>query len=176
MSALFEIYVDSNWESGPSSSGAFYFVYGCLFAWFSKSQRSVSLSSAESEMFGLCLAVKEGLFYRDLLFDLGILGVGPTTVWIDSQGALHLSLDPVAFNPFTHHLATCLKRTLAGRASEDSGGSDGHESSRRWCHNAGRTPARLACAAQRRRSCCSAAATRLEDPSATSAPCSKKML
>lgn len=82
----------------------------------------------------------------------------------------------VYLNPFTHHLATCLKRTLAGRASEDSGGSDGHESSRRWCHNAGRTPARLACAAQRRRSCCSAAATRLEDPSATSAPCSKKML
>jgi hypothetical protein len=79
-------------------------------------------------------------------------------------------------NPFTLRLVTCLKRTLAGRASEDSSGSDGHESSRRWCHNAGRTPARLACAAQRRRSCCSAAATRLEDPSATSAPCSKKML
>ena len=44
VSVPFEIYVDSNWEAGPSSSGAFYFVYGCLFAWFSKSQRSVSLS------------------------------------------------------------------------------------------------------------------------------------
>ena len=31
--------------------------------------RSVALSSAESEMFGLCLSLKEGLFYRDLLFD-----------------------------------------------------------------------------------------------------------
>ena len=52
----FEIYVDSNWGSNKSVSGALFFVYGCLFAWFAKTQRSVSLSSAESEMFGLCLA------------------------------------------------------------------------------------------------------------------------
>ena len=58
-------------------------------------------------MFGLCLAVKEGLFYRDLLFDLSILGVGPTVVWIDSQGALHLSLDPVAFKKTKHILRAC---------------------------------------------------------------------
>ena len=51
--------------------------------------------------------MKEGLFYRDLLFDLGILGVGPTTVWIDSQGALHLSLDPVAFKKTKHILRAC---------------------------------------------------------------------
>jgi hypothetical protein len=76
----FEIYVDSNWESGKSVSGALFFLYGCVFAWFSKSQRSVALSSAESEIFGLCLSLKEGLFYRDLLFDLGVIvfGSGPT--------------------------------------------------------------------------------------------------
>ena len=50
--------------------------------------RSVALSSAESEMFGLCLSLKEGLFYRDLLFDLGVIvfGSGPTIVHLDSQG------------------------------------------------------------------------------------------
>ena len=105
----FDIYVDSNWSSNKSVSGALFFVYGCLFAWFSKTQRSVSLSSAESEMFGLCLALKEGLFYRDLLFDLGILvfGHGPTNVYLDSKSAIDLSLDPVAFKKTKHIMRAC---------------------------------------------------------------------
>ena len=108
-SVPFEIYVDSNWGSNKSVSGALFFVYGCLFAWFSKTQRSVSLSSAESEMFGLCLALKEGLFYRDLLFDLGIIlfNHGPTTVYLDSKSAIDLSLDPVAFKKTKHIMRAC---------------------------------------------------------------------
>ncbi len=40
----FEIYVDSSWEVKFSSSGALLFYGGCLIAWFSKVQRSVSFS------------------------------------------------------------------------------------------------------------------------------------
>ena len=78
--------------------------------------------------------------------------------------------------PFAHGLATCLKRTSAGRASEVSGDSDGREKSRRRCHNAGRSPTRLARAAQRRQTRCKAARRRLEHHSPTTASAGKKML
>ena len=61
-------------------------------------------------------------------------------------------------------------------ASEVSGGSDGRESSRRRCHNAGWSPARPEHAAQRRQRCCIAAISRPEHPSPMWAPCRKKML
>ena len=61
----FEVYVDSNWATHFSCSGAMYFFHGCLFHWFSKMQHSVSLSSAEAEFFGAMLAAKDLLFLRD---------------------------------------------------------------------------------------------------------------
>ena len=79
-------------------------------------------------------------------------------------------------NPFRRSLETCEKRTSAGPASEVSGGSDGRESSRRRCHNAGWSPARPEHAAQRRQRCCIAAISRPEHPSPMWAPCRKKML
>ena len=52
------VYVDSDWSVKFSSSGALFFFGRCLVAWFSKIQRSVSFSSAESEIFGAILAAK----------------------------------------------------------------------------------------------------------------------
>ena len=66
-----ENYVDSNWATKFSCSGGMFFFYGCLFHWFSKMQRSVTLSSAEAEFFGAMLAAKEVIFIRELLIDLG---------------------------------------------------------------------------------------------------------
>ena len=55
------------------------------------------------------LALKEGLFYRDLLFDLGIITFnhGPSTVYLDSKSAIDLSLDPVAFKKTKHIMRAC---------------------------------------------------------------------
>ena len=58
----FEVMVDSNWETHFSASGAYFLFMGCPFHWFSKVQRSVSLSSAESECFGAMLAAKDALW------------------------------------------------------------------------------------------------------------------
>ena len=43
---------DSSWATRFSVSGCLIFYHGCLFHWFSKMQKSVSLSSAEAEYFG----------------------------------------------------------------------------------------------------------------------------
>ena len=92
----FEVYVDSNWATRFSCSGAMFFFHGCLFHWFSKMQHSVSLSSAEAEFFGAMLAAKDLLFLRDLFTALGIGLGGATVVHSDSKSAVDMSLDPVA--------------------------------------------------------------------------------
>jgi hypothetical protein len=98
------VYVDSSWESKFSCSGAYYFFMGCHFHWFSKLQRSVSLSSAEAEFFGCMLALKDALWLRQLLLDLEMLAPGPTHMWCDSKSAVALALDPVAFKNTKHIL------------------------------------------------------------------------
>ena len=99
-----EIYVDSDWSVKFSSSGALFFFNGCLVAWFSKVQRSVSFSSAESEIFGAILAAKEGIFFRELLTDLGLVPEGPTRIFSDSKSCVDLSFDPIAFKKTKHIL------------------------------------------------------------------------
>jgi hypothetical protein len=113
----FEVYVDSSWLTDYSCSGAMFFFYGCLFHWFSRTQRSVSLSSAEAEFFGAMLAAKDVVFLRDVLVDLGLLKPGPTVLWSDSKSAVDLAFDPVAFKNTKHILraANFLRDLVAKR-------------------------------------------------------------
>ena len=116
----FETYVDSSWESKFSCSGAMLFVRGCLFMWFVKTQRSVSLSSAEAEYFGAMLAAREVIFHRELFVDLMFALDGPTIIYTDSKSAIDMSYDPVAFKKTKHILrAAQFLRDLVAR---DGGG------------------------------------------------------
>ena len=91
------VLVDSSWETSFSCSGAYFFFMGCPFHWFSKVQRSVTLSSAEAEFFGAMLALKDVLWLRQLLLDLDLLLPGPTLMWCDAKSAVDMAFDPVAF-------------------------------------------------------------------------------
>ena len=51
----------------------------------------------EAEYFGAMLALKDLIWLRDLLFDLGLLVSGPTVMYCDSQSAVGMALDPIAF-------------------------------------------------------------------------------
>jgi hypothetical protein len=64
---------------------ALIFYHGCLFHWFSKMQKSVSLSSAEAEYFGAMMAARDVIFVRDLLIELAIPLEGPSVMWSDSK-------------------------------------------------------------------------------------------
>ena len=99
-----ESYVDSNWATKFSCSGGMFFFYGCLFHWFSKMQRSVTLSSAEAEFFGAMLAAKEVIFIRELLIDLGFSINGASVINCDSKSAVGMAFDPVAFKKTKHIL------------------------------------------------------------------------
>ena len=111
------VLVDSSWETKFSCSGAYFFFMGCPFHWFSKMQRSVTLSSAEAEFFGCMLALKDTLWIRDVLSDLNLLLPGPSMMWCDSKSAVAMAFDPVAFKNTKHILraAEFLKHhTLCG--------------------------------------------------------------
>ena len=114
------VMVDSSWETKFSCSGAYFLFMGCLFHWFSKTQRSITLSSAESEFFGCMLALKDTLWIREVLSDLNLLLPGPSLMWCDSKSAVAMAFDPVAFKNTKHILraAEFLKHhTLCGSVS-----------------------------------------------------------
>ena len=99
-----DTFVDSNWGTRFSVSGCLVFYHGCLFHWFSKAQKSVSLSSAEAEYFGGMLTARDLLWLRDLLLDLGIVLGTPPLMQSDSQSAINMSMDPIAFKNTKHIL------------------------------------------------------------------------
>ena len=105
ISRPFVALVDSSWTSKFSCSGAFFTIYGCPFHWFCKTQRSVTLSSAEAEYFGATLAAKEVLFFRALLHDLHLLKLNsPSLLFCDSKSAVDMAYDPVSFKKTKHIL------------------------------------------------------------------------
>ena len=103
-----EAYVDSSWAAKFSCSGALFFFHGCLFDWFSKMQKSVSLSSAEAEYFGAMMAARVVLFIRDLVLEFGmkshVTKEGPTVIYCDSKSAVEMAFDPVSFKQTKHIL------------------------------------------------------------------------
>ena len=50
-----------------SITGYIIYLYGCLIAWKSRAQRSVTLSSTEAEYVSLSEAATEVMFIRDIL-------------------------------------------------------------------------------------------------------------
>ena len=110
------IYSDSDWSADFSVSGCICYFRGCVIAWFAKTQKSVSLSSAEAEYYGASLAAKEGMWLRDLLADFGFKQEGPTVLKLDSKSAIDMALDPVAFRKTKHILrAANFLRDLVAR-------------------------------------------------------------
>ena len=98
------IFVDSDWATKFSVSGAVFEVMGCAVHWFSKTQRSVSLSSTEAEWFAAMVAAREGMYFRDLLTELGISLLGATALRSDNKSVKELSLDSIAFKKTKHIL------------------------------------------------------------------------
>ena len=78
------------------------FYHGCLIHWFSKMQKSVSLSSAEAEYFGAMMTARDIMWLRDLLVDFRVPLSGASMLYTDSKSAVDLSMDPVAFKNTKH--------------------------------------------------------------------------
>ncbi|CAI7839323.1 unnamed protein product [Closterium sp. NIES-53] len=98
---------DASYASEPedmtSIGGFICCVGGGPTAWESKKQVDQALSSVESENMALFRAVREIVWQRRLLAELGEEQQGPTPLYCDSQGAIALAKNPV-LHGLTKHM------------------------------------------------------------------------
>ncbi|XP_076657790.1 uncharacterized protein LOC143361943 [Halictus rubicundus] len=105
----FHGFVDSDWGSNmddrKSQTGYIFRLADAPITWESRRQRCVALSSVEAEYMALTEAIKEAVYLRSLLSELGMSEVdhGGTIVYCDNQGAQKLIKNPV-FHSRTKHI------------------------------------------------------------------------
>ncbi|CAI7798430.1 unnamed protein product [Closterium sp. NIES-54] len=134
---------DASFASEPedmtSVGGFICCVGGGPTAWESKKQVDQALSSVESEYMALFRAVREIVWQRRLLAELGEEQQGPTPLYCDSQGAIALAKNPVLHGLTKHmrvkwHWTRSMVAAVAVvRHRGSSGGSVVHWRQQRRC-------------------------------------------
>ena len=85
-------HADADWatdkKTRKSTTGWCYHLNNCLISWRSKLQSTVALSTCEAEYIALCDAVKEAIYLRKLLSDLGFPVTEPTPIFEDNSACI----------------------------------------------------------------------------------------
>ncbi|GJU97609.1 zinc finger, CCHC-type containing protein [Tanacetum coccineum] len=89
-------------DKGRSITGYVFMVHGCVVSWKVTVQHVVALSTTEAEYMALTEAVKEIIWLKGLLIELGV-NLRSVVVNCDNQGAIHLSRNAV-FHERTKHI------------------------------------------------------------------------
>jgi hypothetical protein len=101
-----EGYTDADWAGSitdrRSMSGYFTFVGGNLVTWRSKKQKSVSLSSAESELRGIVKGICELIWLQKLMTELGFPQTKEMDLFCDNKAAIDISHNPVQHDRTKH--------------------------------------------------------------------------
>ncbi|KAM8701348.1 hypothetical protein ACLKA7_001844 [Drosophila subpalustris] len=98
--------VDADWGGNltdrRSYSGQAFLLAGAAISWEARKQRTVALSSTESEYLAMSEAVKEALYLKALLKRIGT-DCGSVRIFNDNQSAQHL-VKGFGFHPRTKHI------------------------------------------------------------------------
>ena len=98
---------DSDWVGCPisrrSTTGYCVFLGSSLISWWTKRQKTVSLSLVEAEYRAMTGACYELSWLRWLLTYLRILHPKPTLLYCDNSTALHIAVIPI-FHERTRHI------------------------------------------------------------------------
>jgi hypothetical protein len=99
-------YSDADWggdlDERKSTTGYIIKVNDCLVSWVSKKQRTVALSSAESEYMAISAAVQEIKWINKMLEELMFKQTIPTKLFSDSQAAIAISQNDIDHNRTKH--------------------------------------------------------------------------
>ncbi|KAJ9515051.1 hypothetical protein QJQ45_012571 [Haematococcus lacustris] len=92
-------YFDANYagdkDTARSTTGYVFTLHGAAISWSSRLQHTVAMSSAEAEYMAASGAVKEAVWLRKLMQDLGLPG-SCVNIMCDNQAALQLLNNPMA--------------------------------------------------------------------------------
>ena len=93
-----EAYCDADYagdiDTRRSTTGYVYILNGGAISWSSRLQPTVAASTTEAEYMAAAYSIKEGLWLRTLLRDLG-MEIGTITICADNQSAIKLLKNPV---------------------------------------------------------------------------------
>jgi hypothetical protein len=99
-------YTDSDWGNDindrRSITGWTFIQHGGAVSWQSRKQRTVALSSVEAEYMSASSAVREAIWWRTFLSELGMPPSVPTVIYSDSQGSIALAKNPEHHNRTKH--------------------------------------------------------------------------
>ena len=86
-----QVFSDSDWagcsKTRRSTSGGVVTILSSPIAFFSRTQTTIALSSAEAEMYAMGSSCSEALFVRNLLLESGFASRTTTTIFTDSSAA-----------------------------------------------------------------------------------------
>ena len=93
-------------ETRKSHTGYLSMVLGGSLTWRSYSQKSVALSSFGAELMAIADALKDCIWQRRVLHNLGLLTTGATAIFEDNQGTIAVACqDPGTVSSKTKHIA-----------------------------------------------------------------------
>jgi hypothetical protein len=99
-------YSDSDWARSTadrkSTFGCYFTLGSGMISWYSRKQRLVVLSSAETEYMAASRASCEAIWLRKILVDLFDTKLDPTTIYCDNQSCIKLSENPVFHDRSKH--------------------------------------------------------------------------
>jgi len=92
-------FTDVDWvgcvDDRKSTSGATFFLGGCLVSWSSKKQSTMSLSIAEEEYIATATCCTQVLWMKQVLEDIHIHYDEPIPIFYDNTSAISISKNPV---------------------------------------------------------------------------------
>ena len=91
-------YSDADWAGNSndrkSIGGYCFYLNNSLISYMSKKQKTIALSTAESETHAAVQATKEAIWLRNILEELSFKQEKPTIIHCDNQAAIALSKNP----------------------------------------------------------------------------------
>jgi hypothetical protein len=101
-----EGYGDSSWgpkfEARHSRSGGVILINGVPVIWFSKTQKTVATSTCEAEFMAQVEVIKELIWLKNLLTELGVKVKLPIPMYVDNKAAKALLKNPVNHEASKH--------------------------------------------------------------------------
>ena len=97
---------DADWarcvDTRRSTSGAAFFLGGCLVSWLSKKQSSITLSTAEAEYVAATACCTQVLWMKQNLHDIQVTYDESIPIFCDNTSAISVSKNPVMHSKTKH--------------------------------------------------------------------------